>query len=387
VPDVVLPATALVANIATRDLEPEASAADVVALAATSNDFAVRLFQALARDTDNTIVGAHPVSTLLLLTQPGLRGETAERWAEVLGIDPRDAAVQDAANALGLALEELDHDDLQLSLATSLFVRPGLPMVDEFLDTAMANYGAPARVVDFGVEPDALEAVNGWISDATDGNIPKLFDGFDPMTVLVAASAIHLDAVWDIKFVPGEGSFTTATGEQKIVPTMSHELALPIHAGADYVAVELPYAGERLTMLVVQPDDLVTFERDMTAASIASIADGVEMSGVHFFIPTWSAQTGGDILETLVEMGLPVAPDFSGMIEGGEAGYFIDQFQLESTITVNETGTEASAAAGYGVLGSHGPTIRVDRPFLYLIRDRVTGATLFLGHVVDPTLG
>ncbi len=69
----------------------------------------------------------------------------------------------------------------------------------------------------------------------------------------------------------------------------------------------------------------------------------------------------------------------------GKPGLFLDTVQHEAFIEVDEEGTEAHAATGGAMAASHGPTITVDRPFLFVIRDRSTGAILFMGRVADPT--
>ncbi|HEU5113275.1 MAG TPA: serpin family protein, partial [Acidimicrobiia bacterium] len=91
-----------------------------------------------------------------------------------------------------------------------------------------------------------------------------------------------------------------------------------------------------------------------------------------------------EALDSLHEIGLPAGYDFSGMIEGGESGYFIDSISHVARIDVDETGTTAGAATDVAIAGSHGPTVPIDRPFFYFIRDRGSGAILFMGHVTDP---
>ena len=90
--------------------------------------------------------------------------------------------------------------------------------------------------------------------------------------------------------------------------------------------------------------------------------------------------------DTLTALGMPTAfggaADFSGMIDGG--GLSLDQVEHEAFVEVDEQGTRAAAATGGDMVASHGPTITVDRPFIYLIRDRGAGTILFIGRGHRP---
>lgn len=74
--------------------------------------------------------------------------------------------------------------------------------------------------------------------------------------------------------------------------------------------------------------------------------------------------------------------DLSGMT--GTPGLWVQAFEHEAVVEVDEQGVEAAPASGAAMAESHGPTVTVDRPFLFLVRDRPTGALLFLGRVTDP---
>jgi serpin B len=167
---------------------------------------------------------------------------------------------------------------------------------------------------------------------------------------------------------------------------MGHDEYLPINADhEDFIAVELPYVGGNLSLVVIQPTDLADFEADLTAERLDEITDDLAESGIHLTMPIWSTKTKIEALDPLHAIGLPEVYDFGTMIEGGESGYWIDDVNHVARIDVDETGTTAGAATEVVIVASHGPTVIIDRPFFYLIRDRGSGAILFLGHVTDPS--
>lgn len=139
---------------------------------------------------------------------------------------------------------------------------------------------------------------------------------------------------------------------------------------------------------VIVPNDLTAFEASLTpeplAATIASISDG----GIHLSLPRWTARTHLTLNDALAALGMPTAfggeADFSGMVAGG--GLWIDRVEHEAFVEVDEDGTRAAAATGGVMEGSHGPTVEVNRPYLFIIRDRGAGTTLFIRRVTDPSM-
>jgi serpin B len=318
----------------------------------------------------------------------GTSGETTDAFAELLGVDAVDPAeLHPAVNAIDLILEGRAGDGLDISTANKLFVQAGLPLRHEFLDTAVGSYGTPVAAVDFvGAPDDAVLAVNGWVSEQTDGLIEELTTGYSPETVIVLANAMYLKASWAVQFrrLDQPGEFTTSDGTILQAELMAHHQYLPLNSGPDFVAVELPYVGGNLSMVVIQPTDLAAFEADLTADRLKTITDGLSESGIHLTMPIWSTETSIEALDPLHTIGLPTTYDFGAMFEGGEEGFFIDSVSHVARIDVDETGTTA-AAATVVILGSHGPAVTINRPFFYFIRDRGSEAILFIGHVTDPT--
>jgi serpin B len=381
----------VVASVTQRDTSPGADGGAVNALVAGTNGFAVDLFrQAVGPPTQNAVVGNHSISTALLLTMAGANPPTTDAIAEMLGVaGVAEESLHPAANALDLILEGRSGDGLELSIANKLFVADGLELRDRFLDVAMGDYGAPVAAVDFARdEQGAVDAVNAWVSDATDGFIDQLADRYAPETVVVLANAMYLQAKWAVQFHRSEGSglpFTRSDGSVVEVDSMRHDEYLPLFQSPGLSAVELPYVGGNLSMVVIQPTDLAAFEASLTAAQLGEITAGLAESGIHLTMPIWSTKTSVEALQPLHALGLPETYDFGAMFVGGERGYFIDQVSHVARIEVDETGTTAAAATEVAIAASHGPTVTIDRPFFYLVRDRGSGAILFLGHVVDPS--
>jgi serpin B len=157
-----------------------------------------------------------------------------------------------------------------------------------------------------------------------------------------------------------------------------------------WAAVELPYEGGGLSMVVVVPEDFADFEAHLDGEVLQSILGKIEEGGIHLTLPRFTFSTHASLIEPLRAMGVtsafdPGAADFGRM--SGAGGLFIAAVEHEAFIDVDEDGTEAAASSGVAIAGSHGPTIDATRPFLFLIRDRATNAIVFMGRVLDPSAG
>ena len=175
-------------------------------------------------------------------------------------------------------------------------------------------------------------------------------------------------------------------------PMMNQGAAFAYIEGSDYQAVQLPYEGHEMAMVILLPaqGQFEAFERSLDAERLEAILARLAERQVVLTMPRFEFESGFDLEAVLAAMGMPLAfthqADFSGMNPEGEL--FIGDVIHGATISVDEAGTEATAATAVEVAVTgealDATTVTVDRPFLFLIRDLQTGTTLFLGRVVDP---
>jgi serpin B len=368
---------------------------DVGAIGAATQSFGLDLYRRVADGQDgNVIVGPYSAWLALAMTSVGAAGETYDELAAALRFPLDDEErLLTAVNGLDLTLAHRTEDsEVSFNLANRLWGQEGMTFREPFLDAMVEHFGAPLTAADFAADPDAArEEINGWVGETTEDRIPELFpDGtIDDSTRLALVNAMHLDAPWEFAFNPeatADGEFTRADGSTVQVPMMHYSEYLPTGFGDDWAAVELPYEGGGLSMVVIVPEDLAAFEDRLDGELVDEVVGGIEDGGIHLTMPRFSFSTHASLVEPLQAMGVTSAfgdADFSRMTD--EADLFVDAVEHEAFIEVDEEGTEAAAATGAAMAGSHGPTIDVNRPFLFLIRDQATDTTLFVGRVLDPT--
>lgn len=390
-PDVAEPPGVTALGAGVERTSADATTDAVRQLTAAQSAFAVDLYRKVSDDEPGDLVlGPGSLHTALAMIRAGARGQTAAEMDAVLHAE--GLPLHETGNALDSELRSRgEARGVDVEIANRIWANRGLPLREEYVNTLARHYGAGLAELDISGSPEgARAAINAWVADATRQKIEELFPqgSIDGNSELVLANALYLQATWKFQF-PADRTmdrpFTLLDGSTVTVPTMHYDQYLPSGRGQGWTAVRLPYSGEQLSMTVLVPDDLAAFEERLSPELLAQVEASIADGGIHLSLPRFTARTHLSLAETLAAMGMPSAfgaADFSGMTHGG--GLFLAAVEHEAVVEVDEKGTEAAAASGGVMAGSHGPTITVDRPFLFLIRDEPTGAVLFLGRVTDP---
>ncbi len=373
---------------------------DMEALVLGNNTFAHDLYQVLRQGEGNLFFSPYSISSALAMTYAGACGETQREMAEVLRLRLPPCRLHAAQETLGEALSNLAGRDARLHIANSLWAQSGHPFLQGFLGLLEQHYGTPLLEVDFRGQPEgSRQEINQWVSEATEGRIRDLIpaSGITAFTRLVLANAIYFNARWQNPFAEEdtrEGVFRLLDGEGVPIPMMHQKASFRYAVGDGWQAVELPYVGVRLAMLILLPDQRRFEELDaaLDEQLVRSIAERLDLEReIMLVMPRFSYEATFTLSEALIALGMETAfdedkADFFAM--DGTSDLFIDEIYHKAFVAVDEVATEAAAATsvvvGLPLALPPPPLVRVDRPFVFLIHDRVTGTILFMGRVVDP---
>jgi serpin B len=244
--------------------------------------------------------------------------------------------------------------------------------------------------------------INGWVEDETNDKIKDLIPQgvLDAMSRMVLANAVYFNAKWEYEFVKDSTSdrpFTRLDGSTVQAKSMTRPaVQFGYFQGDGFEAVELPYKGGRMSMVVVLPGTgkFGDFEKSFDSAALAAVDAGLERQMVLLQMPKFEFVTEAALVDPLKSLGMrsafdPGIADFTGIADRPAGDLYISDVLHKAFVRVDEEGTEAAAATAI-IIGvtSAGPDpvrVNVDRPFLFLIRDRETGTVLFSGRVLDPT--
>jgi serpin B len=349
-------------------------------------------------DQGNLVFSPASIATALRLMLLGARGGTAAQIAAALHLARPDDAVPGLRAASDL-LRDLAAGDLTLRAPNTMWVQSGLVLEPGFT-AALAGAAAVAlRDADFRRAADqARQEINQFIAEQTEGKISDLLGPgvIDAGTTLVLASAVYLKAAWAHPFPAGatrDAPFHPGPGTQVTVPTMRVRARLRYAHGHGYQAVELPYAGARLGMVIVLPDGAPGPVPGEPARDLAGLLAGLAPRQVSLALPRFRVASGFALRPVLAGLGMPQAfsadADFSGVTTAQRLR--ISEVVHKAYIDVDEQGTEAAAATAVVMTAAArfqggDPPVEViaDRPFLFAVTDSATGLPLFLGRVTDP---
>jgi len=393
-------------------LAPAASQADILSVADSMNDFGIDLYGYLATEAGqgNLVFSPSSIAIALAMTHVGAEGVTAEEIAATLHLALEGDAVHQAFNSLDTTLESRSwsqefpdgrKEGVLVKTANSLWGQHDTVFEKLFLDTLAANYGAGMRLVDYKTAAEqARQAINAWVAEETNDKITDLIPQgtLDAMTRLVLVNAVYLDATWLSQFDPQrttDGSFTTLSGKTVTTPMMTQTCSYRVADGNGWQAVELPYVGSELAMLLIVPDEgrFSEVEGRLAGGLVDEAAAALTSDGeVHLTMPKFEFRTQAGLNNALGALGMttafdPSTADFSGMTK--EETLYISDVIHEAYIAVDEEGTEAAAATAIVMRDGGMPmeplVLTIDRPFMFALRDLETGAVLFMGRVTDPT--
>jgi serpin B len=388
-----------------------ADPSSVDALADALDTFGGDLYGAIVRSPAlagrNVAVSPYSVASALLLTRAGARNVTREELDRALHLGAIDAdagfnAIDQALATRALTRRDPDGRELQLRLSTANAVwgQEGYPIEQAFLDVLAEWYGAGLHTVDYGDAESARRTINGWVGERTADKIPELIpEGvLDPLVRIVLTNALYLKASWATPFderATSDGAFVRRDGSSVTARFMRQTEPLGFARGAGWRAVDLPYVGDQLSMLVIVPEasrfDAVEVQ---FGRGVEAFAAEVRPAQVRLALPRFTFRTQTELTTALGSLGIeqlfdPDRADLSGMT-AAERLYVSDVLH-EAYLAVTEEGTEAAAATAVVARATAAPTeveeLTVDRPFLFAIRDRATGAVLLQGRVLDPTAG
>jgi serpin B len=386
------------------------AAADGASVASSDDAFGADLYGQLPAD-GNLVFSPASIATALRLVLLGARGETAAQVAAALHLPSPDGAGP-GLQAVSALLRDLAAGELTLRAPNTVWVQSGLPLEPGFTAALAAAAAVALRDADFRRAADqARQEINQFIAEQTEGKISDLLSPgvIGPDTGLVLASAVYLKAAWARPFPPGatqDAPFHPDPGTQVTVPTMRVQARLRYLHGDGFQAVELPYAGARLGMVIVLPDGSPAPGPGDPAGHgpgpaghpgpLGGLLAGLAPRQVSLALPRFRVTSGFGLRPVLAALGMPLAfsaaADFSGITAAQRLR--IDEVVHKAYIDVNEEGTEAAAATAVVMTASARfmdpePPVDmvVDRPFLFAITDPQTGLPLFLGRVTDPAAG
>ena len=386
-----------------RDTSPDVSQTDQATLVDGNTAFAFNLYQVLRQTDGNLFYSPYSISEALAMTYAGANGDTAKQMADTLQFLLAQNQLHPAFNNLDLLLKQRgqgaqgkDDEGFRLNVVNAIWGQKDFKFLNSYLDVLAENYGAGLRLLDFENKPeDSRVTINKWVSEQTENRINDLIPqgAIDTLTRLVLTNAIYFNAAWQNPFddkVTSSGTFYMLNGSTTTAQMMHQSHSLGYAEGDNYQAVELPYSGGELSMVILLPasGSFTEFQDSLDAAKVNDIISNLQRTQVVLTMPKFEFESSFGLNDALRAMGMtdafdPMKADFSGM--DGKKDLCISDVIHKAFVSVDEAGTEAAAATAVIITATailEKATMTIDRPFIFFVRDIQTGAILFIGQVM-----
>lgn len=363
------------------------------------NDFSFEFYDQIVESEDgNVFFSPYSIFVALSMAYEGAAGNTATEMQDVLNVLQNDSVTLGTFGRLYNLLNQ-DQDGYTISTANAFWAHQDYTFLQSYLDLLEKFYMAEAHELNFANNVEAADTINTWIEEQTNDKIKDMIspDSLSDYTKLVLTNAIYFKGMWSIPFDPDntyETDFALTSDDNIQVDMMSEGDSDYNYTDTDDLQViELQYAGDDLSMIVILPkeNNVSIAESLLNSGNLATWKNSLYADEVYVEFPKFKFEKKYSLNDLLVNMGIldafiPDVADFSKM--DGTHALFISEAIHQSFVEVNEEGTEAAAATAIIMEATAMPgepkQFIADHPFVFLIQHRETGAILFMGRVMNP---
>ena len=359
---------------------------------APGSSFAFGLFQDITAYDESDIVFISPLSASIALsmTAAGAEGATQEEMLRTLGFGGLSVNDLNACNRGIIDLLSSDPEGVELNVANSLWVSDRFTLKSRYIRTAGSEYSARVSNLDFS-DPASPSVINRWCAENTAGRIDKMIENIDPATQMYLLNALYFKGMWTTPFDAANTRKDIFHGNRRDseVEFMHRTASFPYYIGPEGALLELPYGEGSFVMDIFLPAEGVSaeeFASGLDGEALSTLTGLLQTDRIKVALPKFKAEYETSLNATLQRLGMRAAftpsADFSGM---SREPLMISEVKQKTFIEVNEEGSEAAAVTSVAVmrtsLAPEPLEFRVDRPFVFLIRERTSGTVLFMGLV------
>ncbi|MBC8236461.1 serpin family protein [bacterium] len=374
-------------------------------LVGSDNKFGFKLFKEISREEQNENIFISPLSVAMALgmTYNGADGSTQKAMQETLELS--GLTLQEINESYKSLIELLTNLDpkVKFQIANSIWYRELFPVGNEFIDINKTYFDAEVSGLDFSA-PNASNIINGWVDEKTNGKIKKIVDDpINPLTMMFLINAIYFKGIWTYEFDEShtkDDMFTLPDGSKKPCQMMTQEGEFQYFENDDFQAIDLPYGDGDFRMTIFLPSiekDVNSLIGELNQENWNRWISSFHKQELTLQLPKFTLEYEVKLNDVLGALGMEIAfnpslADFTKMYKKEEVGanLYISNVKHKTFVKVNEEGTEAAAVTSVEMTLTSVPIkilMRIDRPFIFAIRESRSGTILFIGKNIEPTLG
>jgi serpin B len=359
------------------------------------NEFAFDLFKKTLTTSKETNVFISPLSVSIALGMAwnGANGQTRTEMETALKMSGMTVSdINEYYKVMQSTLPSID-PTTKLSIANSLWYRTGFPVKTSFLKVNTDYFNAYVKEMDFS-KAWAVDTINNWCSAKTNKMIPSVLTEIPSEIVMYLVNAVYFKGIWRKKFDKAntkEANFTNELGNTMKVNMMYQKDTFAYKSDAYAQYLDMPYGNKAFSMTVILPADGKTTSDVLASLTVEkwnSIISYMPTSEVEVYLPRFNNKNNLSLIPPLQSMGMNLAfSDNADFTNIADANLLISSIKHVTNIEVTEQGTEAAAVTIIGVgvtsmpIKPPTPVFNVNKPFLYVIREKSTGVILFIGKM------
>lgn len=356
------------------------------------NAFSFELMKRTLEESDEQNVFISPLSVSLSLGMVwnGAVGETKAQMEHALQMNALSSdEINDYFKLMQTTLPAIDRST-KLNIANSIWYKNGFNVKPDFLKTNANYFNATSRELDFS-DLGALDVINGWAKEKTNGLIPKVLDEINADVRMILMNAIYFKGNWVQKFDvknTREANFYNENGVTNKVNMMNQQHDFPYFEDNHAQYLDLPYGNKAFSMTVVLPKTTMQHKSDflITKSDYDTAIHAMTEQKVSVSLPRFEVKNRFQLKPMLKMLGMNLpfeeTADFTGI--SNLRPLFIGFVQHDTYVKVDEVGTEAAAVTTTGMYTTSLPDVKIfnaNRPFYFVIREKSTGVILFMGKM------
>jgi len=363
------------------------------------NRFAFNIFREVSKESGaNTFFSPLSLNMALGMLYNGASGETRSEMAEVIGMaDFTETEINEYYQKMSQALLKID-PLTEISIANSIWYLDWFRVKQSFLDINKKYFDAEVQALDFS-KPDAAGIINKWCADKTKNRIKEIIESpIDGDVMMYLINALYFKSKWQFEFDKKntkQGDFTKTNGNKIRVNMMEQTTTLPYYADEYLQCVEMPYGNQAFSMVAILPEndmDIDQLVEYLDNEKWQNIVENLHEQNIVLKLPRFKIECEILLNEPVENVGMQRIFQFQNeFINIADADLRVSKIKQKTFVEVNEEGTEAAAVTAIEMVfsssgGGSVPPIPffADRPFLYLIKEKSTGAILFIGRMDEP---
>jgi serpin B len=346
----------------------------------------------LAERGDNVVVSPISITQAFGMAINGATTDNLDEMLAVLGFTDTEGLNEAYQNIRG-ALSTAD-PKVAMEIVNSAWYRDDFVIKEPFFDALRTYYNARLSGLDFDNTVAAKQTMNDWVKEATRGKIPSIIDQIEPAHILFLINAVYFNGEWSSRFDKSkttDAPFYLADGSSVNVKMMQQKEDFQFYRGENYSALRLPYGDKSFAMTLILPqgsenaDGIVD---ELGNGLWEQLVAPVSESEVNVYLPRFKVECTYNLIPALEVVGMKRAfYDVKGFRNIADDDVIISDVRHKTFIEVDERGTEAAAATSIGFEVTSMPMVhefRADRPFVFVISEKETGAILFAGKIENP---